>query len=197
MNKRDKIKNWTTKIQTVGAYNRTQPLSYDILDSINNGLDFFTNIPSYNSGIGSVWHESQVVVSPRTVRQAMKRLVDKKLITISDDGSYQLCKKGKTWLEKKSAGAITIAKSQWDGKWRIVIFDIPEPMAGKRRDLAGNLKRLGFLRTQLSVFVYPYECKQEIYNLVALLGIEQWVMYMQVDDISGERKLKKHFKLDK
>lgn len=46
----------------------------------------------------------------------------------------------------------------WDGKWRIVMFDIPEKYRAKRDELRSFLKRIGFERLQQSVWVNPYPC---------------------------------------
>ena len=42
--------------------------------------------------------------------------------------------------------------AKWDGKWRIVIFDIPEKFKKAREALRRKLKDLGFLELQKSVF---------------------------------------------
>src|SRR3989344_4422884 len=46
----------------------------------------------------------------------------------------------------------------WDGKWRIVIFDIREKRRSTRSRLRLLLSSVGFLRLQDSVWVYPYPC---------------------------------------
>ena len=46
----------------------------------------------------------------------------------------------------------------WDGKYRLVIFDIKEWKRGTRDRLRMWLLNLGFVRLQNSVWVYPYDC---------------------------------------
>ena len=53
-----------------------------------------------------------------------------------------------------------------DGEWRIVIFDIPEKFKKAREALRMKLKELGFLELQKSVFIFPYECEDEINFIV-------------------------------
>jgi len=97
------------------------------------------------------------------------------------------------WLKK-----LEIKKpKKWDKKWRIVIFDIPEKMKNKRETFRDVLKRLGFWKVQKSVFVFPYECYQEIAFLKELYHIKPYVQYIIADRIETEIPLIKIFFEDK
>lgn len=82
---------------------------------------------------------------------------------------------------------------EWDNKWRIIIFDIPNEKKTVRDILASKLKKLGFFRLQKSVFVYPYECKTEIDFLKKIYKIEPYVQYILADQIEADIDLFKHF----
>jgi len=56
----------------------------------------------------------------------------------------------------------------WDGKWRIVSFDIPERLRILRYEVRSILKRSGFKKLQQSLWVFPYDCDE----LVALIKRE-------------------------
>src|SRR3989339_850710 len=60
---------------------------------------------------------------------------------------------------------------KWDGEWRIVIFDIPERFKKAREALRKKIKDLGFVKLQESVFVFPYECEDEINFVVEVFLI--------------------------
>ncbi len=60
---------------------------------------------------------------------------------------------------------------QWDGRWRIVTFDIPKKHSGLRDALRNKLTEIGMVRLQDSVFVYPYPCHEEIAFWAELYGI--------------------------
>lgn len=47
--------------------------------------------------------------------------------------------------EKAILAKLQIEDEQWDGRWRIVIFDIPEKRRGARDILRYNLKSWGLL----------------------------------------------------
>ena len=83
----------------------------------------------------------------------------------------------------------------WDGKWRIVIFDIPKHKKRARDALREKLKELGFYPFQKSVWVFPYPCEKEIQFLVELFDIWPYVNLIVAENISNDIKLRKHFKL--
>jgi DNA-binding transcriptional regulator PaaX len=53
-------------------------------------------------------------------------------------------------------------QEKWDGYWRIIIFDIPEELKQSRDILSKKLKEIGMYPLQKSVYVYPFECKDEL-----------------------------------
>lgn len=83
----------------------------------------------------------------------------------------------------------------WDNKWRIVMFDIPEKLKKIRESLRINLRGLGFIELQKSVFVYPYYCTKEIEYVVEFYNIRRHVRFIVADNIDNELDLKRHFKL--
>jgi len=84
---------------------------------------------------------------------------------------------------------------KWDGKWRVIIFDIPEYRKNIRDRLAKKLKEIGFKSIQKSIFVYPFKCKEEIEIIKAHLSLDSELIYMVVEKIENDKKLKKLFSL--
>lgn len=74
----------------------------------------------------------------------------------------------------------------WDGKWRIVIFDIPEKHKDSRDLFRRKLLKWGFIEIQESVYVYPFDCTQEITQLSSLLFVSNNVLIMISEIIQGE-----------
>lgn len=85
---------------------------------------------------------------------------------------------------------------RWDGLWRIVIFDIAHDHRIKREALRGLLKRLGFYQLQKSVWVHPYDCRNEIYLLIDFFcfGTDE-VRLITTSSLGEEKSLRKCFKL--
>jgi len=84
---------------------------------------------------------------------------------------------------------------KWDNLWRLVIFDIPEDKKSARMALASKLKELGFYPMQKSVYIHPYECKDEIDFIMELFDITPYVRFLRVRDIDIELDLKNRFRL--
>lgn len=84
---------------------------------------------------------------------------------------------------------------KWDGEWRIVIFDIPERFKKAREALRIKLKELGFLELQKSVFVFPYECENEINFIMEIFLIRPFVRFVRAKSFTNEEQLKIKFNL--
>lgn len=82
---------------------------------------------------------------------------------------------------------------KWDGKWRIIIFDIPEKERGARDGIRSKLYSLGFKQIQKSVFVYPFECSKEIYYICNYYRARKYIKYMIANIIEGEDEIINHF----
>ncbi len=86
-------------------------------------------------------------------------------------------------------------KRRWNGRWRVVIFDIPERRRKVRDRLRVLMRELGFMRLQDSVWVFPYDCEEFVALLKAELKIGAAVLYMVVEEIENDKHLREHFGL--
>jgi DNA-binding transcriptional regulator PaaX len=103
---------------------------------------------------------------------------------------------------KKMAGWLQIdtlkikRPGRWDGKWRIVTFDISQLKKIYREAFRGKLKELGFYPLQKSVWIYPFECRDEIELLREFFGLSQKEMRLiTAEDIGPDDLLRKIFKV--
>jgi DNA-binding transcriptional regulator PaaX len=87
-------------------------------------------------------------------------------------------------------------KEKWDGRWRIIAFDIPEEYRKGRRALRYRLKSGGFYEFQKSIFVYPYDCQKEVAALIKLFKLEKYVRFVLAEFIDNEEQLKSRFKIN-
>ncbi len=123
------------------------------------------------------------------------RLVD--AVDVSDDETrIVLTEKGKLRaLQFKIDDMIVKEPKTWNGTWHLVIFDIPEARRNARDALRRKLKELGFYEIQKSVFIYPFECENEIDFIAEIFQIRSHVRYARISTITNEPELKKHFNL--
>ncbi len=86
------------------------------------------------------------------------------------------------------------APEEWDSKWRIVFFDIPERLKTNRDSFSHKLKVIGFRQLQRSVWVHPFPCKNEVAALAAEQNVEKYVTYIETSYIDNAKALKERFK---
>lgn len=113
------------------------------------------------------------------------------------DGSITivLTEKGKLNTLNYYFENMEIKKEDWDGKWRMVSFDIPEKKRKGRDTLRKKIKELGFYELQKSLWVYPYECKNEIDFIIEYFNLRKYVRFAILSYIDNELHLKEIFKL--
>jgi|SRR3989344_4864949 len=112
----------------------------------------------------------------------LKRLRERGLIDFIDDNklAIKLTDKG---LEKAIFSKIMLDGSKWDGKWRVVMFDIPEKRRLARDLLRIRLKSWGFSQRQKSVWVSKKDCAKALRDYIKQVGIKDWVIVMESDNI--------------
>ena len=84
---------------------------------------------------------------------------------------------------------------RWDARWRVVLFDIPERRRGVRDSLRRFMADYGFVRLQDSAWVYPYECEEIIALAKAHFRLGASTLYMVVEAIEDDARLRQHFSL--
>ena len=84
----------------------------------------------------------------------------------------------------------------WDGKWRVVIFDIREKRRLIRQKLRTLLSGAGMVRLQDSVWVHPYPCDEFVALLRANLKSGTCeLLYFIAEGLESDRHLREHFNL--
>lgn len=86
-----------------------------------------------------------------------------------------------TGLGKDTLG-IKFNESDWDGKWRIVIFDIPENKRAVRDLFRRRLKEWGFRNWQQSVWITKSNITGKLRKLISELEIDSWVAVIESED---------------
>lgn len=139
-------------------------------------------------------------INQQNFQRSIKRLSDEKLLEekILPEGSIKLVltEKGKKEARKLNilGGSIKFKKpKQWDKKWRIVMFDIPEKDRVFRDILREHLYDLNFYKLQYSVFVSPYPFEEQVLELVEIYSAQPYVRVITATKIDNEAKIKNHF----
>jgi len=147
----------------------------------------------------------------KTVSEEWKKLNDKEL----REGISELCrsnfiekdakdksfikitltKKGKLKALNLQLNNIKNKKEKWDGKWRMIAFDVPEKYKRGRDALRQRLKGIGFRELQKSVFVTPKNCKKEMMAFIDFFRLQKYVRFGVLESLDNENSLKGFFKL--
>lgn len=114
----------------------------------------------------------------RGVLAKLKKLGWAEKVVKEDDIFYQITNKGEKEFDKilkplKAAGT-------WDGRWRLVIFDIPETKRDVRDRLRRALDKLGLGILQASVWISPNDIKSEIEEIGKKLDIKESLRFFEV-----------------
>jgi len=83
----------------------------------------------------------------------------------------------------------------WDGKWRIVMFDVPEKRKKIRNLLRFHLKKIGFIQIQGSVWIYPYPCEDIVAIIKTYFNLSNEVLYFTAGYLENSKKIEKLFKI--
>ncbi len=134
----------------------------------------------YRAALGRLVAQGHIVFEKRDGKQYAR---------ITDSG-YKALK-----FEQEKAKLNNAKKRRWNGRWRVVIFDIPERRRRTRDRLRIMMQETGFVRLQDSVWVFPYDCEDFIALLKAELKIGAAVLYMVVEHIENDKHLRTHFGL--
>ena len=136
----------------------------------------------------------------RRITQAIMNLEYAGMVQTSGERGQRrvtLTEKGRTTIETIYASEYRIPEPAfWDGKWRVVIFDIREKRRKVRLRLRMLLYGAGFVRLQDSVWVYPYPCDEFISLVRAHLksGTGEMLSFV-AEALESDRRLREHFRL--
>jgi len=134
------------------------------------------------------------------IKSAMTNLYRQKLIEYVSDKNgittVRITQKGESKLKSFAIDLIQIPKqNKWDGKWRVIMFDLPVRYRKGRESLRLKLKQLGFVQFQKSVWIYPYPCSDELLFIADYYKIGKHVEILEVSSLLHDYKLKRHFAL--
>lgn len=141
-------------------------------------MEDFLYKPGYYA-YGNGW---EYPLKKSTLAKALKRLRENDLIDFIDDKTlmFRLTDAGRDkalWIKMREEDA------KWDGRWRLVFWDIPETRKTIRDLLRYKLKQLGFVKWQKSVWASKKNCTKELRNFIKSVGIEKWVLIIESDNV--------------
>lgn len=129
--------------------------------------DFLYNTHIYAKGYDRPLKKASFAQALRRLREnGLVEYIDEKevLIKLTDEGRIRVI-----WEQ------ISQTREIWDGKWRIVAFDIPETHYLIRDLLRRRLKEFSFKQLQKSIWISKINCTKILREYVKDLKITKWV----------------------
>ncbi|MCL5435832.1 MAG: CRISPR-associated endonuclease Cas2 [Patescibacteria group bacterium] len=85
--------------------------------------------------------------------------------------------------------------NKWDGKWRMIMFDIPEQAHKLRDRLRWLLKKHHFMKIQQSAYISPWELNRAAVEYLIATGLKKFTRILRIDALDDDKELQVHFKL--
>lgn len=158
------------------------------------GTAVLPSLPMVLVGAVKLWKDANKTDLGRII----KRLEKQEMLSIGEkDGkiSLEITEKGRRRILEYDFENIDRKAKKRDGKWRIIIFDIPEGKKRNRDAFRKKLIQIGCIRLQDSVFVSAFPCKNEIDFLSHYLEISDFVTLATIGKVErGEELIFKKYR---
>ena len=146
------------------------------LDEINN----LKTIDEYYEILKNLGKNTAKTIIWRLEKKGLVKKTDNKLILTETGKSFYDDIKNK--INKKES---------WDGKFRIVMFDVPENRKSQREFLRYALRRQEYNQLQKSVFLGKFPLEKDFIESLIEKNIYQYLRMIVVGDIDDESILEK------
>jgi phenylacetic acid degradation operon negative regulatory protein len=117
-------------------------------------------------------------LSSNAVRIVLSRMSKQKLLKSRKKGRksyYSLSKKGYEFMIYGRNKGLEREYKHWDKKWRFLIYSIPEKFRRKRDRLRKKLKSIGFGSLGPSIWLSPYDFKEELIIILDKMKLGDYV----------------------
>lgn len=125
--------------------------------------------------------------SNEQVTVAVRRLVRNGDLARKGSGAqaeFRLTKRGEQRVRERMSRFL-LEPIEWDGKWRMVIWDIAETRRETRDRLRRFLKSVGFGRLQLSIWITPFPAREILDTFLQNAKLTGSVMVVEAEYVSG------------
>lgn len=153
-----------------------------ILEALEKSIDGYVRVEDflYNTHIYAKGYERNLKKS--NLSKIIKSLRINGYLNTEKDGRKLILK-----LTQKGKNEALINKilfsEDWDGIWRVVIFDIPEQKKKVRDIFRARLKLWGFKPWQKSVWISKKPITKPLRDYIREVGIESWVKVLESKNI--------------
>ena len=139
-----------------------------------------------------------IYMSDRSYYSAMQNMKKRGYIKKINEDQFLITPKAITKARILKVEMADWEDKKWDGRWRIIAFDIPNTKNRERGIFRSLIKRKGFVGLQKSVFIAPYADFNELAQIRSDLKIEKYVSFLiaECSETDDDKFLRKRFNLD-
>jgi len=126
----------------------------------------------------------------QSVRAAISRMNKQGWVQAEKTGNksyYSLTRRGIRRIEEAAKRIFKLKPEEWDGKWRILMYSIPEEIRSVRDELRKELIWSGFGTLSNSFWISANSLENEVYDLIDKYQIEDYVDFF-VAEYSGPKE---------
>ena len=138
--------------------------------------------------------------NPSYLKRTITRMRKEKLVKIvkrNGEDVVELTKNGRRRIIKYSLENLSIDKpKRWDGRWRLVMYDVPNRRKQMRDVFRQTLKGLGFYQLQESVWLFPYPCEEQVSFLREFYGVGNEALYAIATQLEDDMPYRTYFGLN-
>lgn len=138
----------------------------------------------------------------QAVRAAMSRMYKQNWVSIRKEGNksyYSLTKQGVKRMDQAAGRIYQIEPGQWDGKWRMLLYNIPEEKRHIRDELRKELSWSGLGLLSNGIWITPNDLSSPLQDIIEKYEIEDFIHFFLSENIgpqSNEEIIKECWDLD-
>ncbi|KUP09302.1 PaaX family transcrtiptional regulator [Bacillus coahuilensis m2-6] len=120
----------------------------------------------------------------QAVRAAISRMNKQGWVQSEKQGNksfYYLTERGVKRIEEAAERIFKLKPDDWDGKWRMLMYNIPEEIRSIRDELRKELIWSGFGTFSNSCWISPNNLKEQVDELVKKYEIEPYIHYFEAE----------------
>jgi DNA-binding transcriptional regulator PaaX len=129
-------------------------------------------------------------IAQYAITRSLKGLREAGLIESHSSGQKDYARLTKLGRAKANSQKLDASSSlldpSWDGKWRIILLDLPESRKSERESLRYLLKKAGFVCLKNSAWISPYPFEHLFMNIKKDLGLATEIMIIVTSNLDRE-----------
>ncbi|WP_170008653.1 phenylacetic acid degradation operon negative regulatory protein PaaX [Bacillus fonticola] len=120
----------------------------------------------------------------QSVRVSISRMMKQGWVQVRKEGNrsyYSLTERGVERIDEAAHRIFKFKPDEWDGKWRMLIYTIPEEKRNLRDELRKELVWSGFGTITNSCWVSPNDLTRQVFALMDAYDIRPYVHYFETE----------------